>query len=324
MMKNKKAQDGGERKYNIHIWIDDLEPGNGMGSAAGAQKLCAVFASLPFLPPHMASKNVNILLASIFYAKFRSAFGNAAVFHKLIDELNEISEHGIYIQTASCATKIQFRLSLILGDNLALNEVLGFFWSFVALRFCRICLATKDMCRTMCVSDMSLARNPINYAIHSKIPSSKNGLKEFCAFNKVIDYEVPVSKSADLMHDVSGGIIPYTLSKILTALIIDEELFSVQEFNSALDRFDFGPEQNKPRHIFIKPSKEKTTIKGCKQKIKIKQSASEALCLCRYLGLIIGTIEGKKYPGQINIGSFIKFSDQLLTLLQRQIIFEMI
>ncbi|KAJ8682357.1 hypothetical protein QAD02_018149 [Eretmocerus hayati] len=44
------AQDH-EDYFDLEIFIDDLQTGNGMGSAAGVQKLCGVFARCSSLPP---------------------------------------------------------------------------------------------------------------------------------------------------------------------------------------------------------------------------------------------------------------------------------
>ncbi|KAJ8665718.1 hypothetical protein QAD02_007380 [Eretmocerus hayati] len=121
-----EVSDGKEgEEYMVEAWIDDLELGNGMGSAAGFQKLSGFYVSLPFLPPHLNKKNACMIVMAIFYVRYRKLFGNAAVFKRVIDEFDNLSRNGIEKETRKGEKRIYFKLALLLGDNLALNEFLG-------------------------------------------------------------------------------------------------------------------------------------------------------------------------------------------------------
>ncbi|KAJ8664663.1 hypothetical protein QAD02_006325 [Eretmocerus hayati] len=276
----------------IDPFIDDADMRNGMGSAAGSQKITGAFLSLPFLPKHMANKNACIVVLAIFYARFLSLFGTRAVYQRIIDDLNELIRDGLEIVTNRGIRKIHFRVTKLLGDNLALNQALGFPCSFSSvgdfLRYCRICLATNKLCKVMCTPDPKLARTVENYDQLARKPLVVSGLREIGVFNEIEGFHVAKNKWADLMHDLNLGVIPYTLGCILTALIFDFKCFNLDDLNKAIDRFDFGSEKNKPRHLILDHSKKSSNSDEPRKRIKLKQSASEALCLARYLGLVIG------------------------------------
>ncbi|KAJ8665797.1 hypothetical protein QAD02_007459 [Eretmocerus hayati] len=276
----------------IDPFIDDADMGNGMGSAAGSQKITRAFLSLPFLPKHMANKNACIVVLAILYAKFLSLFGTRAVYSRIIDDLNELIRDGLEIVTNRGIRKIHFRVTKLLGDNLALNQALGFPCSFSSvgdfLRYCRICLATNQLCKIMCSPDLKLSRTVENYDALAKEPLVVSGLREVCVFNEIEGFHVEKNKWADLMHDLNLGVIPYTIGCILTALIFKFDCFSLDDLNKAIDKFDFGNEKNKPRHLIFDYNKKSSNSDDSKRRVKLKQSASKALCLARYLGLIIG------------------------------------
>ncbi|KAJ8687917.1 hypothetical protein QAD02_023712 [Eretmocerus hayati] len=276
----------------IDPFIDDAEMRNGMGSAAGSQKLTGVYLSLPFLPQHMANKNACIIVLALFYAKLLELFGTRAVYSRIISDFNDLIKDGLVIKTNSGIRRIRFRVTKALGDNLALNQLFGYPCTFSSpgdfLRYCRTCLAPIKLCKVMCSPDENLSRTVENYNELARKPRAVSGLREISAFNDIHGFHVAKNKWQDLMHDLNGGVIPYTIGNILTALIFEFNCFKLTDLNAAIDKFNFGNEQNKPRHLISEYSKKKDNGTGPKKKIKVKQSASEALCLARYLGLIIG------------------------------------
>lgn len=113
----------------------------------------------------------------------------------------------------------------------------------------------------------------------------ETGIKEKCIFNKINNFHITRNKSGDVMHDVPEGVIPYSLSKSLEGLINDK-IISLEMINNRIQSFEYNDleKSNKPRLLYYSNSK-----KGGR-KLKIKQSASEMLCLARYLGLMIGDL----------------------------------
>lgn len=278
-----------EKKYILPIFIfyDDFETGNALGSHKGEQEIGGVYLSLPFLPPHLVAKINHIFAIAVFYTKHRKRFGNQAVCQKVIEEINNLCENGITLENGET---VYFQCVLILGDNLGLNCICGFTESFSATRYCRICRATSIECSRMSVEDCRLFRTIENYRNDTQRKSITTGVKEECIFNQLISFHIAQNKTIDIMHDIFEGVAHYTLSKIITCLIYEDKVLSLDDLNKRIAQFYYGEaESNKPRQIYKEYSKpNKNDI--VKNKIKIKQSSAEMLCLCRNLGLIIGDL----------------------------------
>ena len=282
----------------IFLFIDEFETGNALGSHSGEQKMTGIFLSLPFLPPELVEKLENILLVGIYLAKYSYIFDKQNIFQRITDNLNDLIENGIEIKTESGTVKLYLQLFLVTGDNAGLNFFCGFMSSFKALRFCRICLATSSECKTMCEVDLTLLRNKLNYDRNVRNNFFASGVKENCIFNFVKNFHICINKTVDLHHDWAQGILPYSVGKILTHFIEVEKIFDIGFLNDAIKTYKFPEwETNKPRPMKMEYPKKSEKLDGAKKKLKFKQSAAEALCLCRHLGLIIGHLipAGNRY-----------------------------
>lgn len=133
----------GEGKFVIPLfaYYDEFETGNALGSHAGVQKLGALYTQIPCFPPYISSKLSNIMLTSLLYGKDRKLFENK-VFQKFINELNELNVDGLLLNVDNEEIKVYSQLGLITGDNLGLNEMLGYVDNFNSGRPYRICRAT--------------------------------------------------------------------------------------------------------------------------------------------------------------------------------------
>ena len=278
--------------YPIFLFFDDFEPGNGLGSHAGSQKLGGVYLMIPCLPPHIVAKLNNIILAIVFYSHDREEYGNYAVFHKVIAELNLLLKNGIRVEINNKEFTMYFQLTLVLGDNLGLNSICGFSESFSAKFYCRLCTAPSCQCKKLNTELDFLVRNKENYQadLNLAFPDS-TAIKEECIFNYVDDFNIAENQSVDIMHDILEGVAKYTLGNVLHSLIYEEKLFTLETLNKRIQEFDYGDVEvgNRPQKITVDTCKDSKN-KGKKTKIRIKQSAAEATCLTRYLSLIIGDL----------------------------------
>lgn len=89
--------DKGKIVLPLHIYFDDLEPGNALGSHAGKNQIGCVYYTIPCLPPNFSSKLDSILVSDIFYSQDRKKIGNKLIFQKLISELLELYTFGLEI-----------------------------------------------------------------------------------------------------------------------------------------------------------------------------------------------------------------------------------
>ena len=85
------------------------------------------------------------------------------------------------------------------------------------------------------------------------------------------------------MHDLLKGVCLYVMQSIIYNFVIELHYFRLEVLNTRIRNFDYGSVEdcNIPlisvKHVL-------------KQKLHMKMSASEMLCLVRYFGLIIGDL----------------------------------
>lgn len=263
----------------IFLFYDDFEINNPLGSHAGIHKLGAAYILLAGTPLKYHSTLDNIFLALLCHSSDRTTHGNRATFNILFEELKFLETNGIEVVSNNKRYKIYFTLTLILGDNLGVNSILGFSESFSSHFFCRFCRATKEQCQTLCISDLLLRRTKSNYDRDiQNLSGISAGVKEPCIWNDLKFFHVTKNIACDVMHDIYEGICRYEVGIILKYLI-DEKLFSLQFLNERIKYFNFGAYERN-RVPLIKTEH----IKKC----CIIISAAEMACLVRYLGLIIG------------------------------------
>ncbi|CAD6244484.1 GSCOCG00013365001-RA-CDS, partial [Cotesia congregata] len=156
----------------------------------------------------------------LFYGNDRKIFGNKWVFRKLIEDIKSLQSDGISITVDNKTIKIYFEFTLVLGDNLGLNGVLGFVESFSAHYPCRICKIKNEDLKTSVVEDKSLRRTIKNYEKDlEENDISKTGLKDKCIFNIKKHFHVCENVSVDIMHDVLEGSGNYAITAIVYRLI---------------------------------------------------------------------------------------------------------
>lgn len=284
LWKNIESSHTGKQLLPLFLFFDDFECGNALGSHAGRNKLGALYASIPCLPPHMVSHLSSIFLVSLFYSCDRKIFGNQSIFKILIDELNSLKTDGITLNINNVRHHVFFQCALILGDNLGLNSTFGFVESFSALRSCRICLADSSKSKKMIYEDENLLRTMKNYDNDVKTnDTKKTGIKESCVFNKIDGFHVTNNQSVDIMHDVFEGVANYVITAVLKQLIYVDELFSFDILNSRINLFNYSPleKPNMPLPI---------SADYIKSNNRLKMSAAEMMCFSRYLGLMIGDL----------------------------------
>ena len=277
-----KSREFGSNKFVLPLFLyyDEFETGNALGSHAGTQKLGGVHIQIPCFPPHMASQLDNILLVLLFYANDRKYFGNQ-IFNVLIDELNVLNRDGLNINIANETYKIYFQLALVLGDNLGLNEILGFSDSFRSGKPCRICRATISEIQTLTSEDENLLRTVQSYDEDCNLRKpQETGVKEICIFHKVDGFHICNSITLDIMHDIFEGTANYTMTNILNDLIYKEKCFSLLYLNSELKTFPYNQLESSNA---IQEIKREHIIRN-----KLKMSASEMICFTRYFSLLVG------------------------------------
>ncbi|KAJ8666289.1 hypothetical protein QAD02_007951 [Eretmocerus hayati] len=279
--------------FPLIVFFDDCELRNPLGSHSGEQKFGAVYISLPTLPPHLSAKLSNILISTIFHSKDREEYGNESCFEPLLRDLKYLSEVGISITIDGVVQQVYFECVLFVGDNLGLNQCCGFVSNFLTDYCCRICRATADQSKRLVTECSSLLRNVKNYA--EDVMYRTGGVVQECLFNRLPRFHIAENRSLDLMHDLFEGVVPSVIGKVLTVFVFKKKYFTLDALNHRIATFDYGEhETNKPRPITVinctATEREET---GLSQRIRIRQSAAEMLCLSKYLILMIGDLVPK-------------------------------
>lgn len=195
-----------------------------------------------------------------------------------------MSKEGIKITVNGKELKMYFHCVLVLGDNLGVNEILGFVKSFNAEHYCRFCKASLKECQEMLSEHKKLMRTVESYTADLLKNNSKaTGIVKKCVFNKINKFDVTENLSVDIAHDFDEEIAVYTVGGILEHLIKTKKI-TLEKINNRIETFPYSESEksNKPRPLYFAAD-----MTG-RIKLKIKQSASEMLCLVRYLGLMIG------------------------------------
>lgn len=161
--KSKLETNSDKITFPLFAYEDGYETGNPLGSHAGVYNLNAIYVIFPCLPVEFRSKLDNIFLAQLYHADDGENTDKKIIYGRLIDDLNKLNSEGIEICDNGKKTRVYFKLILILGDNLALNDMLGFVKGFNAKYFCRFCRASSDKTCKMCSEISLLLRTKINY-----------------------------------------------------------------------------------------------------------------------------------------------------------------
>ena len=269
----------------IFIFFDDFEVKNPLSSYAGIQKLGAVYYSIPCFPPQVQSLLENIFVAALFHSEDKLEFTNQNAFQKVIEEINFLQTEGIIIETESGPIHIYFALGLVLGDNLGMNQSLGFQEGFNAYYSCRFCKTSKLQMQWETLQ--SPVRTIEMYNKDATLASPKSTvIKQKSVWNNVEFFETAENFSVDFLHDGPEG----TLKKFM-GLIVHYFAFTLKSketinflviLNDRLKSFDcyHNSIKNRPPLISHEEAQEKST----------KMSASEMQTFILIFSMLVGDL----------------------------------
>src|SRR5277367_280568 len=153
-------------------------------------------------------------------------------------DLKKLETEGILVKKANGdEVHVYFSLAQVCCDNLALNSIFGFIECFSSDYFCTQCYATRDdiqckfreeefVLRTVERYEQDLAKALTN-GNHEK------GVKDRCYL--LSSFFHPVTNCTnDIMHSIMEGIIPFELSCVLHALVVEHQLLTLEELNREL------------------------------------------------------------------------------------------
>ncbi|KAK3924576.1 Zinc finger and BTB domain-containing protein 22, partial [Frankliniella fusca] len=288
------------RKYphalRIVLYYDGLEISNALGSKDVIHSLGCFYFSIQNLPPEESSRLSSIFLLALCYAQdLKKPGAFATVLAKFVAELKLLlSDEGVELDLPN-EEKFVLRACLctLTADTLAAHEMLGFFSSSDANRFCRICMISKENLKES-TTFIGTLRSSQQHEQHvqevERRPAAASlfGVKERSILSQVM--RVPEDTVFDVFHDMVG-VTQMILKLVLYEFIMVQKFFSVSQFNENINSFVYGkPDiKNKPSATF---TREKLSSKGH----TLKQYGSQTFCLLRVFPFLIrGVDENNRY-----------------------------
>lgn len=284
------------------LYFDDFEINNPLSPHSSC--LLGVYCSFPTAPNFIKYKLQHIFIAALFQTADVKKFGNDRCFITLIEILNDLEQNGIEIKIKSGTKKIYFCLGLIVGDNVALNNILGFMRSFSAKFYCRTCKVENKDCKTSFQENCSKLRNITNYDYDVQLNDPQNtGLREFSVFNNINNYHVTDNFYADLLHDLFEGVLQYDICHIIQKLMISG-FFDLELLNIRKQNFDFGETENGNKSPAIKLEHLRS--------FHLKMTAREMMTFIHFFPLIVGDLVDENNEMWEFLINFIKIVNILL------------
>lgn len=266
----------------LQIASDDFEMCAALGSKANRHKVCGVYFSIQNLPRRFLSKVRNIypicLSNSDDLKTKHTDFNN--IWYPIVNEIEHLETTGI---TIDGNINLKGTLTQVAFDNLGANTSLGFVGSFSASHYCRHCESSKNECEIMCEENIDTLRSKESYNKQIEIVDNSvkveydqtKGVKYYCKLSDLNYFHIIDNPTADIMHDISEGTIPFVL-KLMFNTCFTAKIFTPDDLNMMVQFYDYGmlDRRNIPSEINL-------------NKRSLGQNASQSLCLFRIVPFIL-------------------------------------
>lgn len=242
----------------LQLSCDDFEITSIFGNKTSIHKVRAVFLQIKNIPPQLLSLINNIYLVSVANANDIKHFddGFNQILNLIVNEINYLATTGLHLSEDKVikGTLVNFAF-----DNLAGNECFGFYLSFNANYFCRMCTSTKLECKQLLEQSTAKLRTFSHYNTH--VNNYENqiepdfGYKKYCVLNDIEHFHILTNWSVDIMHDVMEGLIVFLLTNVFE-YIVKKNILSEGKLKHKLLSFNYGilNIRNRPADFGIKKS----------------------------------------------------------------------
>lgn len=257
----------------ILLYQDDIELNNPLGSKAGVQKISTMYVTFPLLDPLNCSKLTYHIPACLTLSSDLSA-GLYSNFYYLALELKNLEETGICFLLYDIAVTVHFVVAAPVGDNLALNMVLGYNMTFIIDFFCRFCICTKEETEELTRELHEKLR------INAGVLGETLGIKRECPFSKELNsFNILYCMSTDIVHDFHEGKIKLEMSNLINTFL-DKGYFDLEYLNNAMKNFN-------QYSRFEKKNKCSKIKRGHLNNNILKMSASEVALFMKYFPIFV-------------------------------------
>lgn len=263
------------------LYTDDFETGNALGSNSGTHKIAGYYISFPVFPSHIVASTKYIFEVLLYETKLKREDMKSCL-ENLVQIFQDLEEEGVELTIDGKETKVFFVMTRIFGDNLGLNEILGFTKGFNANKFCRFCNLSKNQTRANIHPKPEDLRTPDKHEKdRQKDDFSSTGIADICLFDTLKNFHCTENYVCDIMHDLYEGIVKYDIPMILERFFNDDTIdLDLDTLNHLKQNFCYG-------HIEIGNLSCEITANNIKNS-SLKMSASEAKTFLHFLPLMIG------------------------------------
>lgn len=189
-------------------------------------------------------------------------------------------------------------IARVAADGLAAHQMFNLL-SPSALRFCRMCLITREELHDK-PHFIGALRTPAQHkkqvkSLIDKTAISKDfGVKGDSIFNESKYFHFTENFSFDCMHDLLEGVCHLVIKLVLSRLIFSEDYdINIDTLNSRISDFNYGYSEQRAKPS---PNFTRKMLNNVKSH-KIKQKAAQTWCLMRVLPFILSDVlpKGDKY-----------------------------
>lgn len=280
----------------VHLYIDDFEICNPLGTSRKKHKLCGVYWVLGNLPPGSHSKLSSIYLAVLCKSDDAKAYGYQKVLEPLLQDLSILEQHGVFI--SQIGQFVKGSVQCVIADNLGAHALGGFVESFSGGSICRYCTGDKSEFQTKDVKSGAFqlrTRDIHDVHVLSAQESATIccGVKKQCVLTEHLShFHVSTGYPPDIVHDLFEGVVPTELARCIS-LLISKKYFTLDFLNTLIQRFPYkwGDKTNRP-HAIPRSFTSSNTIGG---------NAHENWTLLRFLPFVIGYIVPEDEPAWLVI-----------------------
>ncbi|KAG4079223.1 hypothetical protein HA402_012659 [Bradysia odoriphaga] len=277
-----QAYDLNEHVIPIIIYFDGAQINNALGSHYKLGNEMFIYYSFPTIPPEYNSRLENIFVALLHPEHFNKRYGNERLYNVLIEELNKLADNGIVLTINGVEKKVFFVVGVACGDNKELNNVMDMV-TFGGNHYCRFCTLHKVYMQKLTEEAPENLRNRENYLEHvEENDVSATGVYRYSPFNDLALFHVVESLAADLMHDLTEGILHLHFALILLHFIREKKAFNLNTLNERMRSLDYGEVEKGNVSCDI-------TIKHL-ENMHLRMSSSEMHCFATHLPFMIGDL----------------------------------
>nr|XP_039258818.1 uncharacterized protein LOC120335387 [Styela clava] len=242
---------GNKNMLRIHLYVDEVEVCNPLGSSRGTHKLTCFYYTLGNVQVKYLSSLRNMHILAVVYSSVVKTYGHSAVLEKFCQDVWILEHEGISVKTTD-GQNLHFYggLATISGDNLGSHDIGGFRRCFNSGRICRFCMCVySDLCKK-CNEGLFVLRSQQMHDNHVAAVEkdvrlvAAYGVRGASPLNSLSSYHVSTGLPPDAMHDLLEGVLPIALNLILENLF-QSNVLSKTQFHTALKTFKFGRSDSK-------------------------------------------------------------------------------